>query len=194
MMTIAPRPAWKRRWLESRTGPLDPLRGRKVVCLIDLENLVYGARDLNFRLDLAALTETLCSVSSDCVLHAVFSDWAGDASPRRDELEERGWCVHINPIGTNADSMLLFVAGKLLSSSPAEIVLYGSGDGDLVSMLSTFAHLDRREVMTLSLPGSTSQRLDARHNPVISHNIEIGRDCLSPFSYEGGYRNALIHA
>ena len=164
---------------------------------MDLENLIYSARGLDFYLELRVLTDLLRGATRACVLHAVYSGQPDDASPRRDELEDLGWRVHINSIGTNSDSLILWKAGSLLTRSQADCVLLGSGDGDLVETLAHCVkqHLDKpRDVFTLSLPGSTSQRLNALHNPLISQNVEIGRDCLTPFSYVGGFHNAPIHA
>jgi hypothetical protein len=197
-MTLNRRPLWKARWLESRTGPLEPLRGRKVVFVADLENLTYGARDLDFRLDLPALTDILRDATRACVMHAVFSAAQPEsASPRREELENLGWRVHLNSFGTNSDNLIIWKAASIFTrSQPESVFLLGSGDGDLVNTVAhcVHCHLDKpRSVFTLSLPGSTAARLNCHHNPWIGANLEIGRDCLSPFFHEGGHRHAHLH-
>jgi hypothetical protein len=82
----------------------------------------------------------------------------------------------------NADNLILFTSGILASHSQADVIVVGSGDGNLVCDLATALRQlpKRRQVMTLSLAGSTSYRLDATRNPAIMANIEIGRDCLRP--------------
>jgi hypothetical protein len=180
--------------IEPTTGPLDLLRDRHVVVLGDLENLEHSARDLGYHLSLTALAERLRSTPRSCVLHACLSRPADEAADCRANLQARGWKAHVNPtekvrtwrgteVKANADNLLLFLAGKLLSRGRADCVVLGSGDGDLVQTIAhaLARHLDKpRDLFTLSLPGSTSCRLDAARNPLIKANLEIGRDCLRP--------------
>jgi hypothetical protein len=80
----------------------------------------------------------------------------------------------------NSDNQMLFFGGVLFNGSDAEVIVVASGDGSLVCDLArAVAIIDLgRTVVTMSLAGSTSRRLDAQANPDISANIEIGRDCL----------------
>lgn len=172
------------------TGPLDLLFGRRLTVLADYENLHYSARDLGLQLALSALGSRLRSASRDCRLHAVFSRPPGD-----DRLvlycRDRGWEPHPRDIETvatsrgpvrraNADNDLLFLAGAFQTVAAADVLVVASGDGDLVCDIARLARrfAPRRPVLTLSLAGSTSYRLDARRNPDIAGNLEIGRDCL----------------
>jgi hypothetical protein len=158
--------------------------------LADDENLRYGARDLSYQLSMRRLGECLRRHAAHCALHAYFSRDPGDER-RCQDLRESGWIPHPRDIemvrthrGTkrlaNSDNDLLFAAGNLASRSKADVIILGSGDGSLVCDLArNLRQLPRdRVLLTLSLAGSTSFRLDAAHNPHIDGNIEIGLDCL----------------
>jgi hypothetical protein len=172
------------------TGPLAALAGRKVLVLADVENLSYGARDLGYKISYRTLADRLRAASRACALHAFFSREAGDEA-RAHYFEARGWVAHQRDIQvvrtcrgaerlSNSDNLILFTAGVLVSRSDAEAVVVASGDGTLVCELAAAIRAlpRRRQVITLSLAGSTSWRLDAAKNPDIAANIEIGRDCL----------------
>jgi len=194
MMPLTARAAWLARWLEPQTGPLGPLRGSKIICIADLENLHYSARDLGFRLNLVALTAILRGATHACVphLHAFFSSaQPNDVSPSRDELEQLGWQVYVNRASKNADDLIKIMTPSLVGLSLYDLLLVLSGDGDLVQTLAySVRHLV--DTVTASLPLSTSRRLDARHNPLILANLEIGRDALTPLSREGVQNGLLI--
>jgi hypothetical protein len=125
-----------------------------------------------------------------CSLHAFFSREAGDESPSQ-FLRKAGWYPHPYDIqvvrthrGTerraNSDLLIVFEAARLVSHSDADVVAIGTGDGALAADLTAFllALPTRRRIVTLSLAGSTSWQLDARRNPLITANVEIGHDCL----------------
>ncbi len=110
-----------------------------------------------------------------------------------DSRRGHGWAVHTRDIETinshtgvrvrsNADPLILFLAGAIASQSPAGVVVIGSGDGDLGTDLAQAIHRlpKKRHVVTMSLAGSTSQRLNAKVNPAIAENIELGLDMLHP--------------
>jgi len=172
------------------TGPLDALADRNVLVLADEENLRYGARDLGYRLSMHQLGQCLRRLACRCALHAFFSREPGD-DQRCQHLRERGWVPHPRDIETvqthdgtkrlaNSDNDLLFAAGNLASRGKADVVVLASGDGSLVCDLArNLRQLPRgRTILTLSLAGSTSHRLDAARNPSIDANVEIGLDCL----------------
>lgn len=174
------------------TGPLDPLNGQSLLVLADIENLSYSANNqLGLEICYEAITNRLTQSSEICELHAFFSVPPEGNRHRRADFEEQGWIVHnrrTEIIKTytgerkraNIDNLLLFQAGILISRSTATTVVIASGDGDLVcdlaQDLSTLSIPKR--VVTLSLAGSTSQRLDAQENRYIYANIEVGRDCM----------------
>jgi hypothetical protein len=172
------------------TGPLQVLRGRKLLVLVDDENLRYSARDHGLKLSYTTLAQTLQRISRDCSLHTFFSRSGGDKR-RSKYFDLAGWTVHVNNIesvhaarGTkhpaNCDNFLLFTSGILASRSQADTIVLASGDGDLVCALAqAICELPKkRTVVTMSIAGSTSQRLNAAHNPHIAANIELGMDMM----------------
>ena len=175
-----------------RTGPVDVLSGENVVVLSDDENLYFSARDLGYKVSYLELTKRLERATRAVSLHAFFSCSAGDK--RRDRyFTQRGWTPHAYEAHTvqgrggerrraNSDSHILFKAGLLISRTQASTVVICTGDGDLADDLGRFlVELPTpRKLVTLSLAGSTSHRLDARRNDYIADNIELGADCLRP--------------
>ncbi|QOJ04347.1 MAG: hypothetical protein HRU71_12990 [Planctomycetia bacterium] len=185
---------WARppRQVPTQTGPLEPLVGQRILAILDCENLSYGSRDLGFHFAYDRLAALLRNVARTCALHAFFSREPGDAAATR-FVARCGWVAHPYDIQTvrsyrgterlaNSDGLILFTSGLLASHSDADVVVLASGDGALVSDLARFLRSlpKPRRIVTLSLAGSTSWRLDARRNPAITANIEIGRDCLRP--------------
>lgn len=82
----------------------------------------------------------------------------------------------------NADFLLSFLAGVLVSRTTADVVILASGDGDLVEEVAIGIRSlqKKRSIVTMSLAGSTAGRLNAEKNALITANIEIGKDCLRP--------------
>ncbi len=176
--------------IEPMTGPLSTITRQKILVLADVENLSCSARERGFKLSYRTLAVQLCQKAKACSLHAFFSREPGDERLVRYFLE-REWTPHPRDIETvrthsglrretNSDNLILFMAGVLSSRSNANAIVLGSGDGKLVSDLaSALSALPKpRQVVTLSLAGSTGQRLNAAIHPHIGANIEIGRDCL----------------
>lgn len=177
------------------TGPLHHLAGRRILVLADDENLRISARDLGRRLSYRALGEVLRHSAPGVYLHAVFSSLPGDRT-RADGLRRRGWTPHVREarmvpswhgprLSANADFYIAFLAGRLAARLPCDALVIGSGDGELVEEIASAVRRGRRArpVFTLSLPGSTSRRLDARTSSLIEANLEIGLDCLRPLSF-----------
>jgi len=171
------------------TGPLNQLRGRNSLLLADIENWRFSALNkLGAAVSCRLIAQKISRVCRAAEFHAVFSRNADQQAWDR-YFTERGWVPHARPIfsfsggkrESNADPRLLFTAGQLLATRRPDVLIIGSGDGLLVEELARAIHeelLDPPEIMTLSLAGSTHHRLDARHNPRIAENIELGRDCL----------------
>lgn len=180
------------------TGPLEVLRGHRILVLADVENLSFSAQKmLGYQVSYNSLAKHLMNATSGCALHAFFSIQQHLTDANRAYFEARGWSAHHRPIEivhtkqgerkrANIDNHLLFHAGVLCSRSSADTVVLASGDGDLVCDLArALSELPaKRQIVTLSLAGSTSWRLNAQHNPWIAANIELGQDCLRPL-----YRN-----
>jgi hypothetical protein len=88
----------------------------------------------------------------------------------------------------NADNLIAFLAGWLPREYSVDSILLASGDGALVCDLAEASQLNappRLRFLTLSLAGTTSQRLDVRRNRLIEGNMEIGLDCLVPLGVAG---------
>ncbi len=181
--------------IATETGPLAILHGRRVLVLLDVANLTYGARDAGLSTSYRTLAAKLSSAARACSLHAFMTRVPGDERGA-DYLRTRGWTPHAWDIETvrtrlgterraNADNFIIFGAGVLASRSSADVVVIGTGDGDLACDLArALASLPgRRSVVSLSLAGSTSFRLDARRNPFFTANIELGQDCLRPMRH-----------
>lgn len=173
------------------TGPLSAIQGRRVLVLADVENLSYSARNLSAQINYGRLAQRLIQDSRSCSLHAFFSSASDRQTAQRAYFEALGWRVHQQLIevvrthaGTktraNIDNLLLFEAGLLCSRTAADTIVIASGDGDLgCDLAAAIAQLPRkRDVLTLSLAGSTSWRLNGRVNPHIHANLELGTDCL----------------
>jgi hypothetical protein len=168
------------------------VQGREVLLLADIENLDGGARDLGCKMRYESLTQAFRQAATRCAFHAFFTLSRENEQGARN-LPALGWSVHARPMEvvrthrglerrTNSDNLILFHAGALVTRSTAEVVVIASGDGNLASDLAreVVALPKKRLVLTMSLAGSTSWRLDARTNGHIAGNIEVGRDCLCP--------------
>lgn len=180
--------------IAAHTGPLAALTERRVLVLADVENLSYSAaKHLGQEIAYEILAQRLREAAASCALHAFFSSDRQRTAGQRAYFEARGWTVHQRPIEVvqthagakrhaNIDTLLLFQAGLLCSRGRTDTVVLASGDGDLVcDLAAALAELPtERRVLTLSLAGSTSWRLNAEHHRSITANLEIGRDCLRP--------------
>ena len=174
------------------TRPLSILKDEHVLVLADVENLRYSARDLGYRMSFAKLGKLITGHSNEARMHAFFTIPENETY-RENYFKERGWHAHTDPIEhvkthrgvikkANSDMRILYDAGAMVSRSKARVVVLGTGDGDLASALAKGirSHPTERRVVTMSLAGSTSWRIDARKNPLFDANIEIGLDCLHP--------------
>lgn len=174
------------------TGPLSALQDRRVLAVFDCENLSISAKENSLRLSYGRLMLSLRSEAASCEAHAFFSRMAGDERQNR-YLQRSGLITHPRDIefvesrdGTrklaNSDSRMLFMTGVLLAHSDANTLLIGSGDGDLGNELARGVRALGRPltVLTLSLAGHSSRRLDAATNDDIHGNLEVGLDVMRP--------------
>jgi hypothetical protein len=174
----------------ANTGPLQILAGKRLLVLVDCQNLDLGARDLGYKVSYRALGEKITAVAASASLHAVFSRRHGDERRWR-YLAARGWTPHAKTTrlmgkgagarpDANADHVVAFVAGALAGFVNADLTLLCSGDGQLVlDIAEALGQLPNpKPVVTLSLAGSTSSRIDARRCPLVKWNLELGKDCL----------------
>ena len=129
--------------IAEHTGPLDAIRGGRVLVLADAQNLDLSCRDLGYRLSWARLGQRLREAADRAWLHAVFSRSAPDESRRWDYFLERSWQPHakiaraVNRPGgrverdSNADFHLAFLAGHLAGRLSVNWVILATGDGTL---------------------------------------------------------------
>jgi hypothetical protein len=162
------------------------------LAVIDDQNLQLSAKALGYKVSYRSIGALLKRTTRTASLHTVFAQHADD--PRRTlYFRLAGWTPHSRAIErvhthrgmatrANADNLLVFLTASLASRSRADTILIGTGDGDLACDLATALRElpTRRQIVTLSLAGSTSYRLDASRNSAIAANIELGRDCLRP--------------
>jgi len=182
------------RFLE-RATELSALTGQRTLVLLDEQNLSIGARNLGYELDYPALTRRIRSAASSAEIH-VFTA-AGPSHPHAGQ-QVRGpdHIVHVKTIrqwqlpggrarrDANVDNVFSFWAGLLTAKKSWGAIVFGSGDYGLAGELPQAIRARRLrspvKLMTLSLPGSTAQDLEARFNPNVSVNLEIGLDVLRP--------------
>lgn len=199
----------KREWLTPRpvspllntidmaeeTGPFNPILGKRVIVIADTQNIDCGANDLGFKTSWALLGKRIDTLTKSASRHAIVAQYSGDKR-RMNYFKKRAWKPRSIPIRTvrtknglkrkgNVDHFLAFSAGVLVSRSSANVVILISGDGDLVEEVAIGIRTLRkqRDIVTMSLAGSTSNRLNAEKNPLIKANIEIGKDCLHPLRF-----------
>lgn len=174
----------------AETGSLSSLLGKRVIVVADAQNLDRGARDLGFKMSWALLGAKIDATAKSASRHAILSQHPGDER-RMNYFTERGWIPYATQIRTvstrnglerksNADFLMSFLAGVLVSRTRADVVVLASGDGDLVEEIAIGVRGLRKErsIVTMSLAGSTAQRLNAETSDFIAANIEIGKDCL----------------
>lgn len=182
-----------RQCLETTTD-LSPISGLKVLVLLDEQNLSITADGLGFSLDYAILARRIRSMAHKAELHLFTAANARDAG-KGATFDALGYFVHIKRIryvrlsadsvrrDSNVDNLFSFWAGILAPSCDTDVFLLASGDyglaGELAQAICDHRAPQQVRVMTLSLPGSTSRDLDARKNPHVTANLEIGLDLLN---------------
>ncbi len=170
--------------IADRTGPLSVIRDRRILIIADVQNLAQGARDLGFHLSWSTLARKLTTGAASASRHAVFARRSDDHR-RSANFFKWGWIPHAKTIEmhseSNADNVLAFMAGSLISRMTPDVIVLGTGDGSLAedvaeAISSLIPH--PRPVVTLSFAASTAGRLNAQISSLVTANIEIGRDCL----------------
>jgi len=109
------------------------------------------------------------------------------------QAARKRWAVHVNEIEVvqtyrgwrricNSDNSILLWAGWLAGRMRVDLLVVASGDGSLVCDIARFFATCQPacDVVTLSLVGSTSMRLDAGTNPHVRANLSLGHDALRP--------------
>jgi hypothetical protein len=156
---------------------------------MDDDNIRIGLQALGVSLSYRRLQSRLAAQAA--VLHpwAVLTHRAGELSRAR-YLAERGWRVlpvtreyligrQSVTVKGNADHELAFLAGRLAVDGRFDSVLLGTGDGDLaVALARCVKAFVGIPVSTISVPGSSSQRL--RDAALFTRRLLVGRDLVVP--------------
>ncbi len=167
------------------TTDLAPLRGKRVLCLLDDDNLRISLRAHGVALAHRSLLAHLRGVAREVTAWIVFTAPEG-AENRTRLLSSMGWNVlrvtreyvvqgEAVTAKCNADHDLCFVAGRVAAAGAFDTVLVGTGDGDLaVSLARSFAAFTSAHVVSLSVPGSSSHRL--RDGSLFGARVFVGHD------------------
>lgn len=183
------------------TTSLKCMRGRRVLCLADSDNLDHSLAQRGLHLRHADLLRHLDATARKVFAVAVLTSPVHDT--RRAEAWGRaGWrpivvhwewamtCKGMRKLA-NADFDIAFEAGVLSSISGCDTILLATGDGDLaVSIargLRRARQRDRLTIHTLSVTGATSARLRERTD-LFDSSIQIGQDCLEPRTAANGWQ------
>lgn len=183
--------------LEKKTI-LTAIKGRKVLVLLDEQNLTITARKHGFVLQYNLLAKHIRKAAKAAELH-IFIATDRDDENNRQEFENSGYSVQVKTIrhkrlpnggrcsDSNIDNLFSYCAGSYVSKIKWEVIVLGSGDyglsGEIAQLIRGQHRRSSVQIMTLSLPGSTAQDLDAHKNPNITANLEIGLDILQPLSH-----------
>lgn len=175
-----------------RGTDLTAISGRRLLVLLDEQNLSITAKKQGFRLQYDLLARRLRTVAETAELHIFTAVEPWYEAATRQQFKESRYLVHLKTIrdrrrhDSNIDNLFAFWAGMSALRAEPEILVLGSGDYGLSGELAKEIYEQRRNkamsIMTLSLPGSTSQDLDAETNPNITANLEIGMDLLKPLA------------
>ena len=175
--------------LPAATGDFAALaRARRVAVILDAENLVYSARDYDWRLDFVRLGQLLRRHFRRVEMHAVVSVAPDQVDATRRDAERVGWVGHARPIVTtprhrcaNGDVTCAFVTATLLARFKADTLLLGTGDGPLgldIARAARTSFPSCRQIATLSLKATTSRLLNRENAPEIDANLYLGQDVL----------------
>lgn len=190
--------------IETHTGPLGGLKNRSTLVMLDLENIDRSAQDLGYAVDYYRLAQVLRDgIGGQAYLATAFSH---DDARVAHVLQEAGWSTYVRKIDviyrrgrplrlSNADTAFATAAGVAAAALNVTAICLGSGDGELfIDMVRCLRALIPRVRVyaTLSLPGSTSRRLDARRSQIFDINIEVGADVLRPLSATVGQLEGMV--
>lgn len=180
--------------LSSKTGPCSLIRGKDVLVLTDNQNLDMTAKQLGYKMSWRKFSSLLDNVCQTVSKHSILAQRPDDNN-RIDYLTDRDWIPHATLFRTvhtqhgrkrkgNADMLMSFWGGLLVSRSQADVVVIGSGDGDLVQEMAIGIRSlpTPRTIITTGFKSSTANRLYASNSDLIDGNIFIGSDCLHSIS------------
>ena len=191
------RPLRNTRVILEKSTKLSHISNKRILVLVDEQNLSISAKKLGFRLQYDMLCEKLKKISKRVRLHIFIASESLDAKYKK-RFETIGYTTHVKIIrylpstsrrfrsDSNIDNLFAFWAGIFSKRNNYDVLIMASGDFGLSGELASAFRQQKTgkpvQIMTLSLPGSTAQDLDARTNPDITANLEIGLDVLQPQS------------
>ena len=174
---------------------LNNVQNKRILVLVDEQNLSIAANKLGFRLQYDLLSAKLKEIAKRVRLHIFIASEIPDTK-YKERFEAIGYKTHVKiiryiPINggrfrtdSNIDNLFAFWAGIFCKRNSYDVLILASGDFGLSGELASAFRQQKTgkpvQIMTLSLPGSTAQDLDARINPDITANLEIGLDVLQP--------------
>lgn len=168
------------------------LRDRCVLCILDLDNLrISGERQLDASINYRELEERLYLITQRLYGLAVLTSPAGQDEHAQD-LRNSNWRVldikrevvwtnNMREVKGNADWDICFEAGRLIQAHRFDVILVGSGDGDLVLGIARGVRriAPASQVFTLSVRTTTSQRILRDRVPdLVAGNFFVERDLL----------------
>jgi len=148
------------------------LSGSRLLCIIDDDNLRISCRSqFSAGLSYRKLASHLQHLTYSCEMHAVLTSPSGD-NTRSVYFEQRGYLpidIKREVVETtrgplvkgNADLDIAFNAGYRITTGDFDVLLVGSGDGDLVLSIARGVRrlAPSVRVYTLSVPHSSSSRI-----------------------------------
>ena len=154
----------KRIVLEGQTD-LTAICDKKVLVLLDEQNLSFTAKDLGFLLQYHQLAKRLRSAAAGAELHLFTATDTCDQAARH-QFEKAGYRVYLKTIrrlpprngrkrhDSNIDNIFSFWTGNFVKETTCDVVVLGSGDYGLAGELAQ-AICQRRKrqpvlIMTLS--------------------------------------------
>lgn len=175
------------------TTDLAAIGGRQVLALLDEQNLSITAYNLGYVLQYNLMAEQIHAVADSAELHIFTATERHDRTTKQ-RFEKFGYILHTKTVrytclpdggqrfDCNVDNLFAFWAGLLVTKNFHEVLVLASGDyglaGELSEAIGNQHPNESIQIMTLSLPGSTAQDLDAHKNQNIAANLEIGLDLL----------------
>lgn len=192
--SLYPPPASKHGLLERKTD-LTAIKNRQVLTLLDEQNLSISAQNLGYMLQYNLLAERIHAAADSAELHIFIASDPHDSTVKQ-RFEKLGYIVHAKTIrcihlcdgghryDCNVDNLFAFWAGLLTVKKSCDVIVLASGDyglaGELAEAICDQHPNEPIQIMTLSLPGSTAEALDANKNKNIAANLEMGLDLLKP--------------
>jgi uncharacterized LabA/DUF88 family protein len=182
------------------TTDLSALKRHRVLVIVDEDNLRISMQNRGRKLSYRRLLDRVQSVADEVFPLAVLTAPPNDTQ-REQYLQSRGWStltVLQETVRTwngtrtmaNADMDICFEAGRAALNWGGDVVVIGSGDGDLSTAIARGLKraVPGKKVFTLSVPGCSSHRLLDRKD-LFDGNLQIGLDLTRP---NGGSQHSIL--